>query len=440
MRIVSGTALAADSGRHRRLAPCRSLIATPRFSLDNALVPPSVIGLVIALIARRYDTQQPVRLGIDLGVIQTLEALPADADLPEDLPWVAPGLIDLQVNGYDGISFNSPALTPDQVRQVSLAMDLHGVTWYCPTVTTAPWEILAHAMTTIAHAIRTLPEVADRVAGIHLEGPYLSPEDGPRGAHPAAYIHPPDWDHFQRLQQLADGRIRMLTLAPEYDNAPAFIRRAVQKGVLVAIGHTNANSQQIRAAVDAGARMSTHLGNGAHRQLPRHPNYLWDQLAEDRLVASLIVDGHHLPPEVVKTFLRAKGPSRCILISDITSMAGKPPGTYHSDNSGEIEILEDGRMVIAGQRHLLAGAALPITAGIANVLRYTEHDFQTAVDMASVGPASLIGIEPGRLQVGAPADLTLLRWPADPAGSIQVVATIAGGRLIAGRIPGDSPP
>lgn len=392
---------------------------------------------MISLTARRYDTQQPFRLRIDRGVIQTLDAIPDQGDLPDDLPWLAPGLIDLQVNGYDGISFNSPSLSPDQVRQVSLAMDAHGVTRYCPTVTTAPWEVLAHAMTTIAHAIRTLPEVADRVLGIHLEGPYLCSEDGPRGAHPAAHIRPPDWDHFQRLQHLADGQIRILTLAPEYDKVPEFIRRAVGQGVLVAIGHTNANSQQIRAAVDAGARLSTHLGNGAHRQLPRHPNYLWDQLAEDRLVASLIVDGHHLPPAVVKSFLRAKGPARCILISDITSMAGKPPGRYHSANSGEIEILEDGRMVIAGQRHLLAGAALPITAGIANVLRYTEHDLQVAVDLASVGPARLIGIEPGRLQVGAPADLTLLRLPtADPVASIHVVATFVGGRLVSGRIPG----
>lgn len=396
---------------------------------------------MISLTARRYDTQQPIRLRIDRGVIQALDAIPDPVDRLEDLPWVAPGLVDLQVNGYAGISFNSPTLTADQVLQVSLAMAAHGVTRYCPTVTTAPWEILAHAMTTIAHAADTLPEVAERVGGIHLEGPYLSSEDGPRGAHPAAHIRPPDWDHFQRLQQLADGRIRIVTLAPEYDRGPAFISRAVRQGVLVAIGHTSANSQQIRAAVDAGARLSTHLGNGAHHQLPRHPNYLWDQLAEDRLVASLIVDGHHLPPAVVKTFLRAKGPSRCILISDITSMAGNPPGRYHSANSGEIEILEDGRMVIAGQRHLLAGAALPITAGVANVLRYTEHDLRVAIDLASVGPARLMGLQGSMLQVRSPADLVLLRLPgSDPAAAIEVLATIAGGRLVAGRIPDDSPP
>jgi N-acetylglucosamine-6-phosphate deacetylase len=392
---------------------------------------------VISLIARRYDTQQPVRLRIDRGVIQALDPLPDQADLPKEMPWLAPGLIDLQVNGYDGISFNSPSLSPDQVRQVSLAMDAHGVTRYCPTVTTAPWEILAHAMTTIAHAIATFPEVADRVLGIHLEGPYLCSEDGPRGAHPATHIRPPDWDHFQRLQHWADGHIRILTLAPEYDKVPEFIRRAAGQGVLIAIGHTNATSQQIRAAVDAGARLSTHLGNGAHRQLPRHPNCIWDQLAEDRLVASLIVDGHHLPPAVVKSFLRAKGPSRCILISDITAMAGKPPGRYDSANSGEIEILEDGRMVIAGQRHLLAGAALPITAGVANVLRYTEHDLQVAIDLASHGPARLLGVEPVRLRVGAPANLTLLRLPdADPAAAIHVVATFLGGCLVSGRVPG----
>jgi N-acetylglucosamine-6-phosphate deacetylase len=181
------------------------------------------------------------------------------------------------------------------------------------------------------------------------------------------------------------------------------------------------------------------LGNGAHRQLARHPNYIWDQLAEDRLVASLIVDGHHLPPSVVKTFLRAKTPSRCILISDITSMAGLPPGRYTSDNSGDIEILEDGKMVIAGQRDLLAGAALPITAGLANVLRFTEYDLRDAIEMATLGPARLLGCTAGRLDIGAPANLMLLRLPfsADrtSVGPVEVVSVIRGGCLVWGQLP-----
>jgi N-acetylglucosamine-6-phosphate deacetylase len=397
---------------------------------------------VISFVARRYDTAQTVRVRMERGTIHSINSATDSADAELDLPWAAPGLIDLQVNGFGGIAFNAPMLSPEQIEQVSLAMDAQGVTGYCPTVTTDGWQTLAHAVATIGRAIRTIPAVAERVLGIHLEGPYICPDDGPRGAHPRQHVRAPDWDEFQRLQELAAGHIRIVTLSPEYDAAPAFIRQAVAQGVLVAIGHTNADSAQIRAAVDAGARLSTHLGNGAHGQIRRHPNYIWDQLAEDRLVASLIVDGHHLPPSVVKSFLRAKTPQRCILVSDITSMAGLPPGQYEDTSLGAVEVLDDGRLVIAGQRQLLAGAALPITAGLANVLRYTEHGLQVAVDMASQGPAALIGHPPSRLEAGSRADLTLFRLPipADRSeiGSVQVVATIRGGRVAWGELPGGS--
>jgi N-acetylglucosamine-6-phosphate deacetylase len=395
--------------------------------------------MVISFVARRYDTRETVRVRIDRGIIHSLDNTAARSDQGSDPPWLAPGLIDLQVNGYGGVSFNSPALSLEQVERVSLAMDAHGLTGFCATITTDRWEILSHSMATVGRAIRTLPAVGERILGIHLEGPYICPDDGPRGAHPAQYVRPPDWDEFQRLQEVADGQIRMITLSPEYDTAPDFIRQAVAQGILVAIGHTKANGRQICDAVDAGARLSTHLGNGAHRQLARHPNYIWDQLAEDRLVASLIVDGHHLPPSVVKTFLRAKTPSRCILISDITSMAGLPPGRYNSDNSGDIEILEDGKMVIAGQRDLLAGAALPITAGLANVLRYTEYDLRDAIEMATLGPARLLGCAAGQLDIGAPANLTLLRLPFSTdrtsVGAVEVVSVIRGGQLVWGQLP-----
>lgn len=379
---------------------------------------------------------------MDGATIAAIDALPDSGDAECRLPWLAPGLIDLQVNGFGGVAFNSPMLSPEQVAQVGLSMDAHGVTGYCPTVTTDGWQTLAHSMATIGLAIRTIPAVAERVLGIHLEGPYICPDDGPRGAHPRPHVRAPDWDEFQRLQELAEGHIRIVTLSPEYEAAPAFIRRAVAQGVLVAIGHTNANSEQIRAAVDAGARLSTHLGNGAHGQIRRHPNYIWDQLAEDRLVASLIVDGHHLPPSVVKSFLRAKTPQRCILVSDITSMAGLPPGRYEDTSLGAVEVLNDGRLVIAGQQQLLAGAALPITAGLDNVLRFTEHGLRVAVEMASLGPAALIGHPSGRLETGSRADLTLFRLPisadGSQVGSVEIVATVRGGRLVWGELLGES--
>ena len=260
------------------------------------------------LLGRRFDTGKTSLLEIHAGRIARIAPLEVDAATAAGWPWIAPGLWDLQVNGYAGQAFSSRELTPRQVADIGRKMFAFGVTRFLPTLTTERQEVLVHGLRTIDEACRIDPLLDRQIAGIHLEGPYISREDGPRGAHPASCCRAPDWDEFQRLQEAAQGRIRLLTMGVEFDSAAEFVGRVVAGGVLVAIGHTAADSRQIRRAVDAGARLSTHLGNGSHRYLPRHPNYLWDQLAEDRLWASLIVDGHHLPPEVVKTFLRAKLP------------------------------------------------------------------------------------------------------------------------------------
>jgi N-acetylglucosamine-6-phosphate deacetylase len=269
-----------------------------------------------------------------------------------------------------------------------------------------------------------------------LEGPYLSGEDGPRGAHSPAAIRPPDYDEFQRLQEAAGGRIRLLTLAPEYPEAPSLIERVVASGVAVAIGHTAADGKAIRAAVDAGARLSTHLGNGAHGQLRRHPNYIWDQLAEDRLWASMIADGYHLPACVVKTFVRAKTPERCILVSAMTGMAGMPPGRYQNSRLGDVEMLKDGRLVVAGQRHTPAGASLPIGVGVASVMRCAGVTLGQAIAMACTTPAELIGKTPPSLEPGQPADLVQFDLPGiddfDAGEPLQIRATIKAGDTVYG--------
>jgi N-acetylglucosamine-6-phosphate deacetylase len=370
------------------------------------------------LVGRRYDTCEVVALEIASGVVAGVERQDDAKSLDAAIPWVAPGFVDLQVNGYGGQEFVDPRLTLEMVEKIVLALDGCGVTQHCPTLTTQSFEVLAHSLRTIRRAMEESPTVKRRVPGIHLEGPYISCEDGPRGAHPREHCRPPDWDEFQRLQEAAGGSIAIVTLSPEYDEAPEFISRAAAGGVLVAIGHTAASPEQIAAAVDAGARMSTHLGNGAHGQIRRHPNYIWSQLADDRLTASLIADGHHLPPEVVKVFLRAKTPGRAVLVSDITGMAGMPPGRYET-SLGALEVLEDGKLVVAGQRQYLAGAALPIGVGVANVMRFAGADLKTAVEMAACGPASLVNCRSGGLSPGAPADLVFFDLDRDAAGRPQ---------------------
>ncbi|MFL2869297.1 MAG: N-acetylglucosamine-6-phosphate deacetylase [Pirellulaceae bacterium] len=376
------------------------------------------------LIGNRYDTGESVKVAITDGTISGIQSC---AESDPTLAMIAPGFVDLQINGYGGQEFNDLELSVDDVRRVSVQMDADGVTNYLPTLTSQSYEMMHHAFSVMHEALCTDVDVQRRVVGFHMEGPYMSAEDGPRGAHPVQHMRPPQWDEFCRLQEAAGGNIRILTMSPEYDGSADFISKATNSGVLVSIGHTSANSDQIKAAVDAGARMSTHLGNGAHRQIRRHPNYLWDQLADDRLVASLIVDGHHLPAEVVKVFMRCKGVDGAVLVSDITGMAGMPPGLYENNSIGGVEVLEDGRLVVPGQRQLLAGASLPIGVGIAKIMEYAGLSLKDAVEMASTRPAALIDIECGALQIGAPADLCMFTLHD---GILEVQSTINGGEIV----------
>src|SRR5262249_3702343 len=209
---------------------------------------------------------------------------------------------------------------------------------------------------------------AAAMPGIHLEGPYLSAEDGPRGAHPRQHIRRPDWEEFCRLQDAAEGRIRLLTLAPEHEGALPFIERAVRAGIVIAIGHTAAGAARIRDAIEAGARLSTHLGNGSHATLSRHDNYIWEQLAADELWASIICDGHHLPPAIARCILRVKTPARTILTCDAGSLAGMPPGRYREWDQ-EFDVLPEGKIVVPGTS-FLAGSWAFTDQCICNAVRY----------------------------------------------------------------------
>lgn len=383
---------------------------------------------------RRFDTGQPVRLDVAPGKTVQLTPWRCDGGALESWPWIAPALIDIQFNGYGGQEFSSLELTPEKVIDIARQLDAFGVARFCPTLTTERFEVLQYALRTIVAACDASPQTARRIAGIHLEGPYISAEDGARGAHPKEHCRPPDWNEFQQLQEAAEGRIRILTMSVEFDGAAQFVARASRSGVVVGIGHTTAHSAQIRAAVDAGARLSTHLGNGSHAMLPRHSNYVWDQLAEDRLLASLICDGHHLPPQVVKTFVRAKTPERCILISDMAGQAGLPPGCFHGDLC-DVEVLPSGRLVVAGQTELMAGASMPIGAGVANVVQFAGVSLAEAVRMAVERPADLLGIQAGGLEPGNPADLVQFRLArrSDPLSRhFEVLATFVDGQLVFG--------
>ena len=380
---------------------------------------------------RRYENGEPVCITIERERIRSVEpAFPAgDAD---DWPWVAPGLFDLQINGHKGTWFSKTDLTPDEVIATLEPHFRFGITRMCPTLVTNSFEALAAGFKAIDEACRREPWVQKMVPGCHLEGPYISAEDGPRGAHPLEHVRPADWDEFCQLQEAAGGRIRLVTLAPEAENAVEFIRKATKSGVVISIGHTAATPEQIDAAADAGARLSTHLGNGAHGMIRRHPNYIWEQLGDERLWASLITDGYHLPASVVRSMIGAKGLHRIIITCDASGLAGCPPGRY-TDSSMDVEILEDGRIVLAGQSQLLAGSGVETDACIARAIEFAGLSLPEAWDLASRNPALLLGFEEIRVRRGSRADLVLFRYET-PGEPLEILATVLAGEVRFGEI------
>jgi N-acetylglucosamine-6-phosphate deacetylase len=382
------------------------------------------------ILGRWYETGAPLRIDIEGEQVGRVEGVDMSAEQVEGLPWIAPGLIDMQINGYRGQEFSSNKLSLERIAEIVDATAPMGVTQFLPTLTTHTLDTLTHGLRLVDQACREDRRVASRVAGIHLEGPFLSPEDGPRGAHPRVNCRRPNWDDFCRLQEAAGGWIRVHTVSPEFEEAFDFISKVADSGVIVSLGHTAATPEQIRRAADAGATMSTHLGNGSHAMLPRHQNYLWAQMADDRLTASLIADGHHLPPEVVKSMIRAKEPGRCVLVSDLSGYAGLAPGRYQTELC-ELEILPSGKLVVAGQQEILAGASLPLFDGVANAMNFAGLDLATAVNMASRKPAELLGLEPIRVQAGSRADFVLFQLRhANGNTQMELQETVLAGEAI----------
>lgn len=383
------------------------------------------------IVARRYDTGELIRIGVAKNQIESVEPF-APRDETPTLPYVAPGMFDLQINGFGGVWFSDEGLTPEQVLSVLEGQFQHGVTRICPTLITNGFEALKAGFTAIRKACEQEIWANRMVAGCHLEGPYISAEDGPRGAHPLSEVRPADWEEFAKLQDASGGRIRLVTLAPEVEGAVEFIRQAVKEGVTIAIGHTAADGEQIAAAVDAGAQLSTHLGNGAHGTIRRHPNYIWEQLGERRLKASLITDGHHLPPSVVRSIVDAKGPKNIIITCDASGLAGCPPGEYDY-HGGRFEVLKDGPIVIAGQRQYLAGSGSHTDECVAVAISMTGVTLAEACDMAGRQPALLLGYEDIMLQRGSRADLMVFDWsPGDTR--LRVRATMIDGALRFGSL------
>jgi N-acetylglucosamine-6-phosphate deacetylase len=212
----------------------------------------------------------------------------------------------------------------------------------------------------------------------------------------------------------------MVTLSPHFKGMEAYVSALTARGVHVALGHTDASAEEIHRAVNAGARLSTHLGNGIAGLIPRHSNVLWPQLEDDRLTATLIADGHHTPADMFKVMVRAKGFDRCILVSDTVALAGMPPGTYTAPVGGRVELHANGRLSLAGTE-FLAGAAVPLKDGVARAMSMLGSSLADGLRMATENPGRFVG-GLGRLRIGAPADL--VRFTIEPGGTVLKIASV----------------
>ncbi len=379
-------------------------------------------------LGRNADTGWPVAIDFDT----TIRSVKRSETDPGNL-YVSAGFIDLQVNGFAGVDFNDPKSSVERIGKALDAILSTGVMRCLPTVITGPPAAMLASLRNLQRAKLTLPR-GRAIAGFHVEGPHIDAADGPRGAHPAACVRPPDLDEFAHWQDATEGNIRLVTLSPHWPDAPRYIAALTEAGVAVSIGHTGANSQQILAAVDAGATLSTHLGNAAHKSLPKFPNYILDQLAEDRLSASFIADGIHLDDAFFQVAIRAKSIARTILGTDAAAPAGAAPGRYRLGEL-DVELTPDNRVVLAGTSKL-AGSALRMDRAITNLMRIGKLTLRDAVRTATTNPAQLLGL-PGRtngLAFGERADLVLFRQ----SPGIEIEAVYLDGELVTPAARSDS--
>lgn len=383
-----------------------------------------------------YLDNQPVAVSFENGLITAVESLKRQSGKKETL-YISPGFIDIQVNGYDGISFSlegaddsspeSKLLSVEEIRKITRELWTHGVTTFFPTLTTNSQELFLRNISILTEAMND-PENLGSIPGLHFEGPYISAVDGYRGAHPKEHVRVPDWNEFMQLYDSAGGKILLVTMAPEAEGAIDFIKKCREKGIVVSLGHHNGSAEKIHEAAEAGAQLSTHLGNGCATTINRHRNPLWPQLSDDRIMISIISDSFHLPPDILNVFYKIKGAAKIIIISDMTSYAGLPAGLYKIKTGETIEKAPNGHLRFSGQEGGLYGSTTPLPEAISHMIKTTGCALSDAIGMISTNPASLHKLnDRGALVPGKRADMVLFSVKEN---TLQVAKTLVRGNLV----------
>jgi N-acetylglucosamine-6-phosphate deacetylase len=363
-----------------------------------------------------YFDHSPVSVEFDNGLITEIRRLKKLSGSVKPL-FIAPGLIDIQINGYLSISFSLEGadnassggsnLSKDDVKIITEGLWKEGVTTYFPTLTTNSRELFIRNCRIIAEAMED-PALMGSIGGLHLEGPYISDVDGYRGAHPKEHVRKPDFAEFLEMFEAARGKVVLVTLAPEVQGAFEFIKECRKLGIVVSLGHHNGSAEIIKEAIDNGAGLATHLANGCASMIHRHFNPLWPQLADDRLMISIICDGFHLIPEEIQVFYKVKGADNIILTSDITSYAGLPAGEYRIKSGQTIIKTAEGNLRFSAQDGGLYGSASPLSRGVGHIMKVTGCSLARAIQMTTSNPARLHNLtDRGRLEPGKRADIIL---------------------------------
>jgi len=306
-----------------------------------------------------------------------------------------PGLVDLQVNGYQGVDFSSPELMEADFVRACRAILEAGTTAFLPTLITSPMEVYERNLPLIA-AVLERQEFRSRMLGVHLEGPFISTEEGARGSHNPERIMKPDVEYLNKMVEWARQKVKIVTIAADVEGAEDLARWCTEQGIIVSLGHHMASESDLEKLVQTGARALTHLGNGVPANLPRHENPIWAGLSNDSLSAMVVTDGHHLPPSVLKTFLRAKGVSRCIVVSDASPLAGMPPGRY-SILGNDVILQENGRIYNPDTGYLVGSSAtmLQCMNYLASLKLLSSDELLT---LGFFNPLKLLGVDPGSIQ------------------------------------------
>ncbi len=300
------------------------------------------------------------------------------------------GLFDFQVNGFGGIDFQRDDLTAAEFTHAVDALRKHGTSGIFATLITDEIDLLCRRFAALEKLCATAPTAGAAILGYHLEGPWLSPTPGYRGAHPAGPMRAPTLTDYERLQAAAQGRLRLITLAPEWPGSAEFIAAVTRQGVHVSLGHTNASEAEIDAAIRAGARFCTHLGNGCPLELPRHDNIVQRLLARDELTACFIPDGIHLPKGVLKNFIRAKPTGHVLFTTDAMAGAGAPPGRY-TIGPHLIAVGADGVARQPGEKNF-AGSTLTPDVGVRHIANWLNLTPEAAYHLWSTAPATAFGV------------------------------------------------